>query len=123
MSSNHLILASPVLISFLSDFFSVILRHVYMPKLLRDCTIVPVPKPQKDPSISDHYRPIALAPNLSKVLERCILQTYSSSFITSDLQFGFKPGFSTDLCTGVLKNGSLLVYGKRFQGLWLFFRC
>ena len=67
---------------------------------------MPVPKPHKDPSLSDNYRPIALAPNcnLSKVLERCILQTYSSSFATTDLQFGFKPGFSTGLCTGVLKN-------------------
>ena len=70
-----------------------------MSKLLRDCIVVPVPKPHKDPSLSDNYRPIALAPNLSNVL-----QTYSSSFVTTDLQFGFKPGFSTDLCTGVLKN-------------------
>ena len=86
------------------QIFSISLRHGYMPKLLRDCIVVPVPKPHKDPSLSDNYRPIALAPNLSKVLERCILQTYSSSFVTTDLQFGFKPGFSTGLCTGVLKN-------------------
>ena len=30
--------------------------------------------------------------------------SFRSCFITSDLQFGFKPGFSTDLCSGVLRN-------------------
>ena len=119
--SNHLLLASPVLTSFLSDFFSVILHHGYMPKLLRDCVVVPIPKPHKDPSLSDNYRPITLAPNLSKVLERCILQTYSSSFITTDLQFGFKPGFCTDLCTGVLKNvvSSYIHKGSRVYSCFL----
>ena len=32
-------------------------------------------KPPKDLTLLDSYRPIALAPNLSKILERCILQT------------------------------------------------
>ena len=104
VSSNLLILASPMLFSFLSELFTVILRHGYMPETLRDCTLVPIPKPFKDPTLSDSYRPITLAPNLSKVLERCILSQFGYCFVTSDLQFGFKPGFSTDLCTGVLKN-------------------
>lgn len=104
LSSNHIILASPVLINFLSDFFTIILRHGYMPKLLRDCVVLPIPKPFKDPSKSDNYRPIALASNLSKVFERCILCIYHTHLITTDLQFGFKSGTSTGLCTGVLKN-------------------
>ena len=41
---------------------------------------------------------------LSKVLELSILRKYSDFFVTSDLQFGFKEGFSTLLCTGTLKN-------------------
>ena len=89
---------------FLSIFFTVIIRHGYMPKLLRNCTLIPVPKPGKDPSRSDNYRPIALAPNLSKVLEWSILLRFGSFLSTSDLQFGFKPGVSTDSCTGLLKN-------------------
>ena len=51
-----------------------------------------------------HYRAIALASSLSKVLEHLILKKYSSFLSTSHLQFGFKSGFSTTLCTGVLKN-------------------
>ena len=104
LSSNHLILASPVIASFLSHLFTLILRHGYMPKALRDCLLIPIPKPNKDPSLSDSYRPIALAPNLSKVLESCILIQYQSCLTTSDLQFGFKRGFSTTMCTSILKN-------------------
>ena len=61
-SSNHLKLASPVLSTFLSDsdFFNICLRHSYMPRSLRDCILVPIPKPHKDPSNSENYRPIAL---------------------------------------------------------------
>ena len=36
-------------------------------------------------------------------MEWSILLTWESFFTTSDLQFGFKSGFSTTLCTGVLK--------------------
>ena len=45
-----------------------------------------------------------MAPNLSKILEWSILLQYGSYLSTSDLQFGFKPGVSTDACTGLLKN-------------------
>lgn len=104
LSSNHLILASSVLPVIISQLFTAILRHGYMPKSLRDCTLVPILKSQKDPAVSDSYRPIALAPNLSKVLEWCFLLNYGQFLCTSELQFGFKRGCSTDLCSGVLKN-------------------
>ena len=58
----------------------------------------------KDPSCSLNYRAVALASTVSKVLEHLIFKKYSSSFCTSSLQFGFKPGYSTTLCTGVVKN-------------------
>ena len=58
----------------------------------------------KDPSDSDNYRAIALAPTLSKVFEWCLLLDNKSAFSTSPLQFGFKQGLSTDLCTGLVKN-------------------
>ena len=104
LSSNHLILTAPVLCEFLSSYFTCIITHGYMPKSLKDCILVPIPKFLKDPSLSDNYRPIALAPSLSKITERCILLQFSSCFCTSVLQLGFKSGYSTDLCTGLLKN-------------------
>ena len=80
------------------------LRHGYVPKSLRDCVLQPIIKTGKDPSDSDSYRPIALAPILSKVFEWCILIDHRSVFTTSSLQFGFKQGMSTQLCTGLIKN-------------------
>ena len=52
----------------------------------------------------ESYRPIALASTLSKALEWCIFLVYERCLSTSDLQFGFKPGFSTSMCTGMVKN-------------------
>ena len=104
LDSSHLILALPVIAEFLSSFFTLILRHGHLPPPLRDCTLVPVPKAGKDITLVESYRPIALASTLSKALEWCILLVYERYLSTSDLQFGFKPGFSTSMCTGMVKN-------------------
>ena len=115
------IYASSSLTEFLSKLFTAMLRHGYVPQCLRDCIMQPIPKPGKDPSGSDSYRPIALAPTLSKVFEWCILLEFSSSFTTSPLQFGFKRGLSTDLCIGLLKNiiGRYNVHGSTVYGCFL----
>ena len=65
---------------------------------------VPTPKGNKDVSKTSNYRPIALSSNFSKILERVILSLCQSFFSTSVLQFGFKPGHSTTLCSAMVKN-------------------
>ena len=85
LSSNHLILALSAIELFVADQFTSILRHGYVPSVLHDCILVPIPKGNKDPTLSDNYRPVALAPTLSKALEWCILLNYPSYFTTSDL--------------------------------------
>ena len=75
-----------------------------MPKCLRDSVLVPILKSGKNESLSDSYRPISLASTFSKLLEKIILVKYSPLFSSSYLQFGFKPGSSTSLCTGLVKN-------------------
>ena len=104
LASDHWVHALPALSSSLAALFTAILRHGYMPDQLRNCVIVPIPKSNKDPALTDNYRPIALAPTLSKALEWCILLSYPQCFLTSGLQFGFKQKMSTSLCTGTLKN-------------------
>ena len=103
VSSDHLRHAAPIIAAPLAALFTCILRHGYMPSSFHDCTVIPIPKGNKDASCSSNYRGIALASILSKVLEGVILHKYSEHFISSNLQFGFKPGHSTTLCTGVLK--------------------
>ena len=100
--SDHLIFVLPAIEGFVADLFTCILRH--MPAALRDCILVPIPKGNKDPTSSDNYRPVALVPVLIKALEWSILLLYPNHFTTSDLQFGFKKGMSTALCTGFIKN-------------------
>ena len=101
--SDHIIEAPPSLSSFLAKLFTALLRHGFMPAAFRDAIIQPIPKGSKDPSLSSNYRGIALASSLSKVFEWAILLTWNGFFSTSDLQFGFKPSYSTTLCSGVLK--------------------
>ena len=103
LPSDVLILVLPAVRTPVASLFTAILRHGYMPGPIRDCLLVPIPKSDKDPANSDSYRPIALAPTLSKALEWCILLLHPTSFTTSGLQFGFKAKMSTTLCTGALK--------------------
>ena len=119
--AEHFIYATSALLSPLANFFGSLVRHGFMPQCLRDCVLVPVPKKGKNVACSSSYRPIALASTLSKVLEHVILTKYSSFLCSNPLQFGFKPGFSTTLCTGVVKNviSHYIHNGSRVHGCFL----
>ena len=96
MTSDHLISASRCFAEVLG----------YMPPVFRDAVIIPIPKGgNTDLSQSSNYRGITLALcfSFSKLLEYCILEDLGSRFLSSHLRFGFKPGLSTTMCTGVLK--------------------
>ena len=92
-------------------YFTSLVRHGFMPSCFRDCIVIPVPKKNKDVISSSSYRPIALASSINKILEHLILTKFSSYLHTSPLQFGFKPGSSTSLCTGVV-NVSAYLYSR-----------
>jgi hypothetical protein len=69
-----------------------------------DTVIVPVVKDKKgDLESKDNYRPIALTTVMSKIFEILILNRYRSLFKTTDNQFGFKAGHSTDMCVYTFK--------------------
>ena len=97
LMSDHVLRAPPLLASKLSSLFTALIFHGYIAECLRDSIIQPIPKGLKNPAKSTNYRGIALAFCLSKLLELCILMSFP------DLQLGYKKGFSTDLCTGLLK--------------------
>ena len=52
---------------------------------------------------STNYREIAISSVFSKVVDNIILNKYSDLLSTSKLQFGFKCGHSTNMCTMILK--------------------
>ena len=120
LSSDHLVHAAPVISNTLADLCTAIIRHGHMPEALSNCILVPIPIDQKDPTKSDNYRPVDLTPTLSKVIEQAIKLQYSEFFFTCDLQFGFKKGFSTSLCTGILKNTVSRYILRRVYSFWLF---
>ena len=103
MISQHLKSVSSVIAGNLASLVTACHRHGYMPKCFRDSVILMIPKPHKDTSCSQHYRPISLASTLSKVIEHIILLKYENILASNPLQFGFKHGSSTSLCTSLIK--------------------
>ncbi len=85
--------AKDILSSPSCDLFTAIVRHGYIPWLLRDCVLQLIPKPDKDLKC---YRPITLAPTSSKVLEWCILLIYNGFFLLHL--------FNLATCTDLIEN-------------------
>ena len=119
--SEHLKYACPVIEQDLSVFITACFRHGYLPRSVRDCTVVPVPKSGKDHSCSQNYRPITLASTLSKVIEHVILLKCGDLLHSSYLQFGFKQQSSTTLCTALMKTvvACYINNGSRVLGCFL----
>ena len=77
-----------------------------------------MPKKNKYVFCCSNNCPIALASSLSKLLEHVILIHCLAFLYTSPLQFGFKPGSSTALCTGLVKN-TIIHSGSSVHGCFL----
>ncbi len=101
--SDHLLNGTAKLFNLLSLLFNVmILSHGHTANDLLYSTIVSIPKNLRASlCTSDNYRGIALCCSLCKVLDLAILDQYGKYLYTSDLQFGFKAGHSTTLCTAM----------------------
>ena len=68
-----------------------------------DSVVVPLVKNKSgDLSDKNNYRRIALSSTISKVFENIILHRLEEYLWTTDNQFGFKSGYSTDLCVYAL---------------------
>ena len=102
LRSDHLVFVLPTIKGFIANLFTSILRHGYMPAAVHDCSLVLIYKDNKDPTSSDNYHP--LTPSLSKASEWSILLMYLNQSTNSDLQFGFKKGLYTSLCTDFIKS-------------------
>ena len=112
LMSDHVLRAPPLLASKLSSLFTALICHGYIAECLRDSIIQPIPKGLKDPAKStNYYCGIALAFCLSKLLKLCILMSFPN------LQLGYKKGFSTDLCTGLLNlfHLGIFIMGQRVK--------
>ena len=83
----------------LSICYTCMFKHSYMPQSMIYSIIVPLVKNQcGNLTDKNNYRPIALSSITSKVFEHIILLGLEEYLWTTDNQFGFKSGHSTDLC-------------------------
>ncbi len=80
--------------------FNLMLTHGYTPADLLKSTIISIPKDVKSSlSSSDNYRGISLFNAVCKLFDKVILYLYKDELKASDMQFGFKEGHSTTMCS------------------------
>ena len=104
LTAEHYKLAGVPCATHLSLCFSMMISHGFLPPSLSKVVLRPIVKDKTgNLSDKDNYRPIALATVSSKILERVILNRCKSSLLTSEHQFGFKDGHSTDMAVYALK--------------------
>jgi hypothetical protein len=84
--------------------FSAILVHGFVPDDFLASTVVPLPKGHNiNLSDSTNYRGIASSSIFGKIFDHVIVLRCTNNFCSCDLQFGFRPKRSTDMCTMLLK--------------------
>ena len=76
----------------------------YTPDDLLKSSIISIPKDgTASLTTSDNYRGISLFNALCKLFDNVILVLYGDELQSSDMQFGYKQGHSTTLCTLIYK--------------------
>ena len=102
--SDHIIDGTHRLYVLLSLLYNFMFYHGHSPAYLLKSTIVSIPKDNKASlSGSDNYRGISLLNSHSKLFDHIILLKYSKQLQSSDIQFGYKGGHLTTLCTLIYK--------------------
>jgi hypothetical protein len=91
--------------SVLAKLIQCMIVHGHYASELLVSTIVSLPKDlqKSDVCSSDNYRGIALMSCLNKIADWILLLKYPKSFETSNMQYAFKKGHSTSMCTLALK--------------------
>ena len=96
--SDHIIHGKVVISNYLA-LFTAMLWHGITPDNLKS-TMIPIPKGRwANLSDSNNFRTITLSSMIGKVLELVIMNREMNQLCTSELQFGFKEGLSTTMCT------------------------
>lgn len=92
-------LASHIIVPIISHLINICFKYGVFPSIYKHAIILPIYKSGKKTDISN-YRPIAILPVISKIIEKALnnrLVSYLSKFnILSPNQFGFQKGVSTE---------------------------
>jgi len=102
MWSNFILWAPRSMVIRLSSLIEAMLSHGYSPEGLNLAVVHPIPK-KGDLCNSDNYRGIALSSCIAKLTELVLMAKSRDQIGTSELQFAYKKGHSTAMCTLMLK--------------------
>ena len=104
ITPEHLLYAHYCVCIYLSVLFSLCMSHGFISEDCLITYIVPILKcKNKDATNVGNYSSIAVATTISKLFEHSILFHIKPSLSTSDHQFGFKHGKSTNTCIFLLE--------------------
>jgi hypothetical protein len=104
LTSDHVINAADDYCIHIGRLFTALVVHGVVADSFLYSTIVPIPKGHSaNSSDSGNFRGIALSSIYVKIFDNIILHRYHDSLASCDLQFGFKPKSSTNMCSVVLK--------------------
>lgn len=98
---------------FLTYIFNFCLKKSYFPNIWKIGKVIPIPKPGKDSSLLENFRPISLLSIFGKIFERIILHRIRRHLETNEIiphqQFGFQQSLSTShqlyrICHSIKQN-------------------
>ena len=104
LTSDNILHSTDILNGHLALLFSVMVRHGFSPDGMLIGTMVPLPKGRWNLSNSSNYRAITISSLFGKILDNLILEKEASNLMTNDLQFSFKPGLSTTMCSTMVRD-------------------
>lgn len=107
---------SPKFMLFLTILFNHMLANNYFPTKWKMAKITLIPKPSRDKSLIENWRPISNLFSISKIFEKILLRRLIDSLANLNIfewQFGFRKSYSTihplsilqnDICDGLNQN-------------------
>ena len=84
-----------------------------IPQIWKTSKIIPIAKPNKNPSLPSSYRPIALLSPIAKTLEKIILPHITTNIILPTHQHGFRAAHSTTTALHQINNTILSDFNKK----------
>ena len=86
------------------SMFKTALNKNIIPHTWKLASIVPIPKPNRDPDKGTSYRPISLLSVIAKTLEKSILPYITANIPNTPMQHGYKTQHSTVTALHTLNN-------------------
>jgi len=95
LCKENILYAHPIIITYLTNLFNMILMRGFVPDNFGLGVTVPVVKDKLgDVTAASNYRPITLSPVICKICEYCIVHQYEHLLSSDTLQFVFKKNMS-----------------------------